>query len=285
MSIDMYLTASQQQADSVSSMTKQHIEGYEQLQRAIDDFSLNSHFLTGATYDSAKAYFAQVLLPLAQGGILLSEAVEHAVRTFPEEYIANVSSGDLKQSELEEQIRRVDNLIAQAEEIGMKLTSAKSADRTNGVQVVSNTKMMGVYETVKRDLEEKLRRLMAFNRSSSAIFMEITSLEQALIQGLSQVETAFNVRTGTFNLPSEDKLAWRTTIKTKVKEKERLEMENLRQAFEKGKESRTYQFVEVSQGAGAWLWVKNPKEVTQTDLQFSEQYQQFIEDGSEDSER
>lgn len=80
MSVDMYVSESQGQAASVSNLAKQQIIGYEQLQKAINEFAMNSPFLTGQAYDSAKAFFTAVLYPLAQGGILLSEAVEQAVK-------------------------------------------------------------------------------------------------------------------------------------------------------------------------------------------------------------
>lgn len=212
MSIDMYLSASQTQATSVSSMTKQQVEGYEALQKAINDFTLNAPFLTGKAYDSAKTYFSTVLYPLAQGGILLSEAVERAVKKFPEDYIAQVDSGDLKQSELEEKIRQVDHLIGQATEINRQLTALKPPVTGIALHLNSNTALLDLYGTMKQMLEEKLQKLLEFNASSPTIFADIKELEQALLKGLAQTKTAFNASAGTFTIPPANTLDWRDTI-------------------------------------------------------------------------
>lgn len=216
----MYLSELQSQTNSVSQMTKHQVQGYEQLQKAISDFTLNSPFLTGQTYESAKAYFSTVLFPLAQGGILLSEAVEQAVKQFPATYISDVANGDLKQAELEEKISQADSLITQAEELARQLQSSTMSDISKSVQLSANEKMIGLYGTVKRELEEKLRKLVLFNYTSASIFAEITVLEAAVKQGLDQTIDAFSSSTGSFSLPSKDELAWRTTIIDKLKEKD-----------------------------------------------------------------
>ncbi|MGX7237481.1 T7SS effector LXG polymorphic toxin [Enterococcus phoeniculicola] len=64
MSIDMYVSSSQNQATSVSKKCREQIQSYQSLQKAISQFTLTTN-LKGAAYDSAKAYFANVLYPLA----------------------------------------------------------------------------------------------------------------------------------------------------------------------------------------------------------------------------
>ncbi|MBC1504087.1 T7SS effector LXG polymorphic toxin [Listeria booriae] len=214
MSVDMYVSESESQATSVSNMSQQQIKGYEQLQKAIGDFALHSPLLTGQAYDSAKAYFTAVLHPLAQGGILLAEAVEQAVKKFPQEYISQVDSGDLKQSELEEQIRQADSLIAQAEDVGKQLQSSKTPDIIKFFQLSANTTMIGLYSNIKKELEEKLRKLMDFQTSSPAIFSDIASLKQEIDQGLVQTKTAWNPSTGLFVVPSSQDLSWAKQINT-----------------------------------------------------------------------
>ncbi|NAA02653.1 transposase, partial [Enterococcus mundtii] len=76
MSIDMYLSDSLAQATSASHFCQKQVTDYQNLQQAITQFTLQTPNLQGKTYDAAKAYFSQVLYPLVQGGILLSEAVE-----------------------------------------------------------------------------------------------------------------------------------------------------------------------------------------------------------------
>lgn len=213
MSVDMYVSVSQSQASSVSTMCKSQLEGYNELQKAITDFVIASPFLTGKAYDSAKVYFEVVLYPLVQGGILLSEAVENAVNKFPEEYIFQVDSGDLKQSELEEKIRRADRLLNQAKEIRREVNSSKTSDITKSFQLTANSMLIGMYSTSKQKLEEQLQELLTFNTSSPSLFSEITSLQQAVNQGLAQTKTAWNGVTGTFNIPND--LSWKITINEK----------------------------------------------------------------------
>ncbi|EUJ43743.1 T7SS effector LXG polymorphic toxin [Paenilisteria rocourtiae] len=219
MSVDMYVSESQGQAASVSNLAKQQIIGYEQLQKAINEFAMNSPFLTGQAYDSAKAFFTAVLYPLAQGGILLSEAVEQAVKKFPEEYISRVDSGDLKQSELEEKIRQTDDLITQAEDIRRQLQSSSTPDIVKFFQLSANATMIGLYNNIKKELEEKLRKLMDFHASSPTIFEEISVLQQAVKQGLSQTKTGFNPTTGSFTIPAQKDLAWTSIISRQVENK------------------------------------------------------------------
>ncbi|WP_051934024.1 T7SS effector LXG polymorphic toxin [Carnobacterium gallinarum] len=215
MSIDMYVSASKNQAKSVSDMTKQQIMGYEELQKAIADFTLNSPFLTGKAYDTSKAFFSTVLYPLAQGGILLSEAVDRAVTKFPEDYQSQVDSGNLKQSDLEEKIRQAEGLIGQAEGIRTMLESSLTPDIIKTSQLAANLRLLESYSGVKRILEEKLDKLMTFNHNSPKIFEEIQALEDAIDQGLAQTTTAFNPDTGTFMIPSKEALSWSKTINEK----------------------------------------------------------------------
>jgi hypothetical protein len=234
MSIDMYVSASQSQARSVGTMCKQQVQGYEQAQKAINDFALNSPFLSGKAYDSAKAYFSSVLYPLAQGGMLLSEAVEQAVKKFPEEYIAQVDSGDLKQSDLERKIKEANRLLSQAEDIRHELSSSNTPALLKTFQLARNTMLMGIYGNVKKELEEQLQKLLAFNASSPSIFSEIASLQSAVNQGLAQTKTSWNAATGTFTVPSD--LSWAKTIFT-IKQASKKDLENRIDTIKNGKEA------------------------------------------------
>lgn len=225
MSVDMYVSSSQNQASSVSTMCKSQTEGYHELQKAITDFVIASPLLTGKAYDSAKAYFNTVLYPLAQGGILLSEAVEQAVKKFPEEYISQVDSGDLKQSELEENIRQADKMLSQAQDIRKEINSSKTPDGTKAFQLLGNSALIGMYSASKQKLEEQLQKLLAFDGSSPSIFSEIDSLQQAVDQGLVQTKTAWNGATGTFIVPKN--LSWKNAITAKWAEYEEQHADNL----------------------------------------------------------
>lgn len=233
MSVDMYVSASKIQAKSVSDMTKQQTTGYEELQKAIADFTLNSPFLTGKAYDTSKAFFSTVLYPLAQGGILLSEAVDKAVTKFPQDYQSQVDSGNLKQSDLEEKIRQADRLIGQAEGIRTMLESSLTPDIIKSSQLAANLRLLESYSGVKRILEEKLDKLMTFNHNSPRIFEEIQALEDAIDQGLAQTTTAFNPATGTFTIPNKGALSWSKTIQEKWTTRDENEQQRLKEKLEK----------------------------------------------------
>ncbi|MGG5310024.1 transposase [Enterococcus sp. DIV1304_2] len=213
MSIDMYLSDSLAQATSASHFCQKQVTDYQNLQQAITQFTLQTPNLQGKTYDAAKAYFSQILYPLVQGGILLSEAVEKAAKRFPQEYINQVDSISLKQSELEAQIRQMNQYITQAEGIRQLLLSPHMPEEHQGFQLNQNTLLLTMYHDLKHKLEEKLQKLLAYNQSSAQFFTEIKSLEQAVNQGLAQTKTAWNSQTKTFSMPKD--LSWTTTIQDK----------------------------------------------------------------------
>lgn len=220
MSVDMYLSASKSQASSASSLCKKQIEGYNDVQKAISDFVGNAPDLKGKAYDSGKAYFNTVLLPLAKGGILLSEAVEKAVKKFPEDYVAKVDSGDLKQSELEERIRDVNNLLSQAQSTRDRINSSKTPDMSKGYQLNANSMLINAYSAQKQKLQEKLNKLLEFNATSPQIFSEIAGLQSSVEQGLAQTKDSWNASNETFNIPSAKDLEWTNRINKDYDEKE-----------------------------------------------------------------
>lgn len=128
MSIDMYVSSSQAQASSVKAMCQKQIQGYNELQQAINQFVMSSAELQGKTYDSAKQYFSAVLSPLSKGGMLLSEAVAEACQKFPDDYQSQVDSADLKSSELEQQIQQYQKGINTANSIIQEVSSSPLPD-------------------------------------------------------------------------------------------------------------------------------------------------------------
>ena len=210
--IEMYVGKSQSQASSVSTMCKSKTAGYKQLQTAINGFINNSPGLTGQTYNSAKSYFSAVLLPLVKGAELLTEAVDEACKKFPEQYVSEVDSADLKESELEQKIQQANRLIQQ---------SKNAYDNLNRLDFPANIKapMMSTaaltqmfQQTAKDELEKKLQKLRAFDASSPAIFSEISALEQAVKQGAAQAGKSWNSGTGTFTIPSDAEMGWAKSI-------------------------------------------------------------------------
>ncbi|MBC1514616.1 T7SS effector LXG polymorphic toxin [Listeria immobilis] len=260
MSIDMYVSKSKAQATSTSQVCQQHLEGYEAIQQAISQFTLEP-FLKGQAYDSAKAYYSTVLYPLVQGGILLTEATEAAVKKFPERYQSEVDSGDLKQSELEEQIRRVNELIHQANDLENQVRQSPLSETDQQIQLQFNQALLEAYQTSKQELEEKLQKLIAFHASSPRIFSEIAHLKQAIDQGLAQTKTAWNPTTGTFMIPSQEKLGWANTIRAFQQKKEAQE--------EPDTTGRTYTRIDLGNGTYIWAWSKDGRTLTQDDIQFT----------------
>ncbi|MED1568128.1 pre-toxin TG domain-containing protein, partial [Bacillus paramycoides] len=82
-------------------------------------------------------------------------------------------------------------------------------------QLSANSTLIHMYRGVKKKLEEKLQKLIAFNASSPHIFSEIASLQQAVNQGLAQTKTAWNALSGTFTIPSPEALSWTKGIQEK----------------------------------------------------------------------
>ncbi|WP_301358410.1 transposase [Enterococcus spodopteracolus] len=218
MSIDMYLNDSLTQATSARHFCQKQVTDYQNLQQAITQFTLQTPNLQGKTYDAAKAYFSQVLYPLVQGGILLSKAVEKAAKRFPQQYIEQFDSISLKQSELEAQIRQMNQYITQAEGIRQLLLSPHMPEEHQSFQLNQNTLLLTMYHDLKHKLEEKLQKLLAYNQSSALFFTEINSLEQAVNQGLAKTKTAWNSQTKTFSIPKD--LSWITTIQDKWQQAE-----------------------------------------------------------------
>ena len=80
MGIDMYLEQSQLQSSSVATMCQSQVEAYQDLQSAIQKFSEDTESLKGDAYNSARSFFASVLLPLSKGGQLYAEIFSQAIK-------------------------------------------------------------------------------------------------------------------------------------------------------------------------------------------------------------
>ncbi len=129
------------------------------------------------------------------------------------------------------------------------------------MQLQLNQALMEAYQTSKQELEEKLQKLIAFHTSSPRIFSEIARLKQAIDQGLAQTKTAWNSTTGTFVVPSQEKLAWANTIRAFQKKKEAEE--------EPDTTGRTYTRIDLGNGTYVWAWSKDGRTLTQDDIQFT----------------
>ena len=76
------------------------------------------------------------------------------------------------------------------------------------------------YRKLKNELEEKLRKLLAFNAKSPSIFSEVEVLKSSIDQGLAQAEKSWSPTSKTFNLPSRSDMGWLEAIEGKWLEKD-----------------------------------------------------------------
>lgn len=221
MSIDMYLSESRGQASSVYSMCRNQRACYQQLNQAIQKF-VSAGELKGTAYGNAKQYFVSVLQPLSQGAELLSEMIAEACDNFPKQYVVMVDGSDLKESELEEQIARLNHLIQSLDSIENIVTNTASNPILMSYLLVRNSFLRNAYMKAKYELEQQLNKLKIFDSYSPSIFSEIAELQGFVEDGVKHTKTAWNAATGTFNLSGN--LQWVTGI-SKIKAARKVELE------------------------------------------------------------
>ena len=208
MSINMYVSRSQQQASSVASCRDERVANYFQLREALNDFVVYSKELEGQAYSSAKDYYRTVLLPLVRGGELLTRMVAEATGNFPKEYIDRVDSGDLIEWKLLERIAELDALIQEATTL-LQEAQPNTKDTTPSSPYAAR---LNTYKATKQELKEKLQRLYNFNDLSPSIFADIESLKVSLAEGLACTQDAWDSQRGVFVIPPPEKLQWVTSI-------------------------------------------------------------------------
>ena len=214
--VKMSLGNSTSQGSSTSSISSSRISAYNGAISSLNSF-IGASNLQGNAYSSAKSYASTVLIPLIQGAILLSEAVSNAVTTFPNRYTSEVAGESLDSEVLEAQIATYQ---AAYDRSSAWLTSEMSKKVLNESSILRAQQSMARNLGKVTELQEKLDKLMAFNASSPSLFDEISGLYSAVSQGLSQVSNSFSSYNGTFSLPSQEELAWTTTITTAWEERE-----------------------------------------------------------------
>lgn len=218
MNVEMYLSASQTQGSSIYTMGKAQQKGYEELLKALQNF-IQDQVLQSTAYDNAKAFFGDVLVPLAQGGIYLAEAGAEACKQFPEEYIAQVDSVDLKSQELKEQIDALETRIANLDDLAKSINKSKLSTSLKKSLSDSSSRVKEACEGTKRELEHKLRCLLSFHASSPTIFREIAEIKQAIHQGLFQASQSWDANTKSFRRPPGANMDWAKTIRSMYKQK------------------------------------------------------------------
>lgn len=217
MSIDMILGSAQSQTNSIKSLTTKQIASYEEIERALSNFVLQTNSLKGVTYDSAKAYCSSVLTPVIRGSILLDQAIARSNEQYINTYTGEVHNDSLKQSDLERAIEETKSQIAFNERL---LNEHFEQDAVDLREVSNLQDKISSYRKIQHDLEEKLRKLLAFNAKSPSIFQEIESLKNAVDQGMAIANKSWSPFSKTFSIPSREDMEWTDIIEGKWEEKD-----------------------------------------------------------------
>lgn len=227
MSIDMILGMAESQTQSIKNLVTKQNEAYTELQKSLAEFILQTDKLKGVTYDSAKKYCAVVIEPLVRGCILLNEEISRANENYVNIYKSEVDTVSLKQHELERLIREAESQIRRVEHL---LNLLYQEDPISYSQISMAEENKETYRKLKNELEEKLRKLLAFNAKSPSFFSEVEVLKSSVDQGLAQAEKSWSPTSKTFNLPSRSDMEWASVIESidakYTAEKERLKSEN-----------------------------------------------------------
>lgn len=202
MGIDMYLEQSQLQSSSVATMCRSQVEAYQDLQSAIQKFSEDTESLKGDAYNSARSFFASVLLPLSKGGQLYAETFSQAIKKLPEDYQTMVDSKSWREDDLLDKNRQEEQMIAYLYEVNQSFStlSLDSEKKRN------NTELIRGHQANKRIYETILKDLRAFDSYSGGLFDELDSIDVQLSRGLAQIESSWDAKTGVFKVPSD--LTW-----------------------------------------------------------------------------
>ena len=202
MGIDMYLEQSQLQSSSVATMCQSQVEAYQDLQSAIRKFSEDTESLKGDAYDSARSFFASVLLPLSKGGQLYAETFSQVIKKLPEDYQTMVDTKSWREDDLLDKIRQEEQMIAYLYEVNQSFSTLSLDSEKKG----NNTELIRGHQANKRIYETILRDLRAYDSYSGGLFDELDSIDVQLSRGLAQIESSWDAKQGVFKVPSD--LTW-----------------------------------------------------------------------------
>ena len=202
MGIDMYLEQSQLQSSSVATMCQSQVEAYQDLQSAIQKFSEDTESLKGDAYDSARSFFASVLLPLSKGGQLYAETFSQAIKKLPEEYQTMVDTKSWREDDLLDKIRQEEQMIAYLYEVNQSFSTLSLDSEKKG----NNTELIRGHQANKRIYETILKDLRSYDSYSGGLFDDLASIDVQLSRGLAQIESSWNAKNGVFKVPSD--LTW-----------------------------------------------------------------------------
>ena len=202
MGIDMYLEQSQLQSSSIATMCQSQVEAYQDLQSAIQKFSEDTESLKGDAYDSARSFFASVLLPLSKGGQLYAETFSQAIKKLPEDYQTMVDTKSWREDDLLDKIRQEEQMIAYLYEVNQSFSTLSLDSEKKG----NNTELIRGHHANKRVYETILRDLRSYDSYSGGLFDDLDSIDVQLSRGLAQIESSWDAKNGVFKVPSD--LTW-----------------------------------------------------------------------------
>ena len=202
MGIDMYLEQSQLQSSSVATMCQSQVEAYQDLQSAIQKFSEDTESLKGDAYDSARSFFASVLLPLSKGGQLYAETFSQVIKKLPEDYQTMVDTKSWREDDLLDKIRQEEQMIAYLYEVNQSFSALSLDSEKKG----NNTELIRGHQANKRIYETILKDLRAYDSYSGGLFDDLDSIDVQLSRGLAQIESSWDAKNGVFKVPSD--LTW-----------------------------------------------------------------------------
>ena len=202
MGIDMYLEQSQLQSSSIATMCQSQVEAYQDLQSAIQKFSEDTESLKGDAYDSARSFFASVLLPLSKGGQLYAETFSQAIKKLPEDYQTMVDTKSWREDDLLDKIRQEEQMIAYLYEVNQSFSTLSLDSEKKG----NNTELIRGHQANKRIYETILKDLRAYDSYSGGLFDDLDSIDVQLSRGLAQIESSWDAKQGVFKVPSD--LTW-----------------------------------------------------------------------------
>ncbi|PEA83763.1 T7SS effector LXG polymorphic toxin [Bacillus pseudomycoides] len=209
MSLNMYPGEVHTQTQSMNAICTATIQGMEQVIQSIDAFAIDT-VLHGQTYDSAKTFFAETFRPLAQGIIYLCEELIRQNDAFPSQFQSKVASTDVIEQEILEQIQGIDQTRANMEAISQT------------VALPGTDAMMGIFDMMKRKLQEKLEHLHEFNYTSSSNYDTALQLAASIATGLAEVQSGkgFSPASGTFSTQGLN-MEWAASIQAIEEDRKR----------------------------------------------------------------
>ncbi|MHC5215853.1 hypothetical protein ACYSNR_04235 [Enterococcus sp. LJL128] len=204
MNVSLYLSSVEQQSHQIISFCERQQAGYRELQGNLQQF-IADKTLEGNVYTEAKNYFAQLYLPLIHGILLLTEKNVAANKQFPEEYKFCVDYCSLQSEELSDGIRewaeRIEDLRIQQEKIRhSELNPLLKVFQLERVEI-----LMELFYTAKKEMEDKLERLLSFHASSPQLFGDIKELEAIVCKEIERIKQLKKINNVSFQMSHVEK--------------------------------------------------------------------------------